>query len=174
MDESSEPRVTLYLSLTDPYCHRVHDFLVRRKIDFDVYDVTEDSRALRVMQLISGQTGVPVLVVDNEVYANVDLRQLNALFQRQPRPSVKLGISIANVQPSESYPAGGAYIGRVKKDTPAERAGLQQGDIIIELAQRPVRKAQDVHAVLAEMSIGSRLPITVQRTGRTLRLVVTC
>ena len=49
MAESESPRIALYLSPTNPFCYQVRDFLVRRNVQFVIYDVSEDPLALRIM-----------------------------------------------------------------------------------------------------------------------------
>jgi S1-C subfamily serine protease len=145
--------------------------LVRREIAFTVYDVSENADALRAMTLLSGQHDVPVLVVDGQAHSGFDMSLLNKLFPRPGSRGVRLGVSIASAVESASRPAG-AYVGAVKKDTPADRAGVKKGDIIIEMAQQPVRRAQDVHRIAAETTPGVRISLTVWRASRRFRLIV--
>jgi glutaredoxin len=169
--EPELPSVMLYVSPANPFCHQVYDFLVRREVAFTVHDVSEDPAAMRAMAFASGQHDVPVLVVDGQVYTGFDLSLLNRLFPRPGSRGIRLGISVASAKPSEDRP-GGAYVGQVKADTPADRAGIRAGDIIIEMAQRPVRRAEDVHTIAAEINPGSRIPLTIWRARRRLRLIV--
>jgi S1-C subfamily serine protease len=118
----------------------------------------------------SGQREVPVFSVGNQVVIGYDLDRLNQLFPRQAR-GLKLGISIANAKPTNDRPAG-AYVGNVRADTPADRTGIQEGDIIIEMAQRPVRSASDVHQVTAQLLPGARISLTIWRTGRKFRVTL--
>jgi len=170
--EPELPSVVLYASPANPFCHQVYDLLVRREVAFTVHDVSEDPEAMRAMALASGQHDVPVLVVDDQVYSGFDLSLLNRLFPRPGSRGVRLGISVASAKPTEDRPEGGAYVGEVKADTPADRAGIRAGDIIVEMAQRPVRRAEDVHAIAAEINPGSRIPLTIWRARRKLRLIV--
>ena len=171
MSEDQPQNVMLYVSPTNPFCRQVYDFFVRREIAFSVHDVSENPQALRAMVELSGQHEVPVLVVDGQVYSEFDLALLNRLFPRPGSHGVRLGVSIASAKPSGERP-GGAYVGQVKADTPADRAGVKKGDIIIEMAQRPVRRAQDVHTIAAETRPGTQIAVTVWRSRRRLRIVV--
>jgi glutaredoxin len=171
MSESQSQSVALYVSPANPFCRQVYDFLIRREIAFTVRDISDDADALRVMTQMSGQHDVPVLVVDGQVYSGFDLSLLNRLFPRPGSRGVRLGVSIASAAGSGDRPAG-AYVGEVKKDTPADRAGMKKGDIIVEMAQQPVRRAQDVHRIAAETAPGARIPLTVWRASRRFRLVV--
>jgi glutaredoxin 3 len=171
MAEPDSLPVVLYVMPTSPDCRRARDFLIRRGIEFTIHDVSQDPDALREMMWRSGQRDVPVIVVGDEVIVGFDLERLNALLPRAERPRARLGVSIATAKPAGKRPMG-AYVGNVAADMPAERAGVQQGDIIVEMAQRPVRDASDVHAVLSTLLPGTRVALTVWRMGHEFRLVV--
>jgi S1-C subfamily serine protease len=49
--------------------------------------------------------------------------------------------------------------------SPADRAGLRAGDLVLSAGRRPVTDAQGIQRQLFSEAIGSRLPITVLRNG---------
>jgi len=59
----------------------------------------------------------------------------------------------------------GIYIVSVEGGSPAERAGLRAGDVILELAGRPVRGLDELHRVLSEVSLGESVRVGVIRSG---------
>jgi S1-C subfamily serine protease len=61
----------------------------------------------------------------------------------------------------------------VEPGGPAASAGLEEGDLIIELAERMVTSIDDLHAALTHDRIGATCPIVVLRDGakRELRIV---
>ena len=65
---------------------------------------------------------------------------------------------------------GGAVVGTVHPGTPAERAGLRQGDIVVEIDGRAVRSAADLEAALASLTSGQTVAVDVRRDGRPIRL----
>jgi S1-C subfamily serine protease len=73
---------------------------------------------------------------------------------------------------SGDAPAGGAAVGALVPDGPAERAGLREGDVIVEVAGAPVRDADDVSAIVNARRPGDRVPVVVERGGerRTLNV----
>ncbi|HEX5179806.1 MAG TPA: trypsin-like peptidase domain-containing protein [Gemmatimonadaceae bacterium] len=62
--------------------------------------------------------------------------------------------------------AGGALVTGVERDSPAERGGLRQGDIIIGLAGDVVSGIDDLQRVLTENGIGKRVDAVVLREGQ--------
>ncbi len=168
MSEPELPVVILYFKPTDPYSLAARDFLSRRRAGLTVYDVSEDVRAWDEMVRLSGQYSVPVVVIEGQVLVGFDREQIARLLPHE-KPPLRLGVSIASVQPAANRP-GGAYIGQVGGGSLAERAGIRPGDVLIEMAQRPVRSAADVHAIMAEARAGDQVSVTLWRAGRTLRL----
>src|SRR5439155_63843 len=63
-------------------------------------------------------------------------------------------------------------ISSVLADSPAQRAGLQPGDVVLAVAGQPVYTPEDLVDVIRTRP-GRPFPITVERGGRTLTLTVT-
>ena len=63
-------------------------------------------------------------------------------------------------------------VASIERDGPAARAGLEQGDIIVEFAGQPVAGFDDLHRMLTEEKLGERVPVTVLRRGRQLTLQI--
>ena len=66
----------------------------------------------------------------------------------------------------------GVLIISVEKQSPAERAGLSQGDVIIALDGAPVRSVDDLHKILTEARIGSSCELTLLRQSQKIALPV--
>lgn len=60
----------------------------------------------------------------------------------------------------------GVLIIRVEKDTPAEKAGLKAGDVVVQMGEKVVKDAAAVHDVMAELKKGDAIKITVVRHGK--------
>ena len=58
----------------------------------------------------------------------------------------------------------------VVAESPAARAGLTQGDLIVELDGEPIAAAGDLQRLLVGKRIGRELPLTVVRAG-TIRAI---
>ncbi|MCP3681420.1 MAG: NrdH-redoxin [bacterium] len=59
--------VTVYGTATCPWCDRVKEFLSSSNIEFKYIDVSADKEAAEEMVKKSGQMGVPVIIVDEEI-----------------------------------------------------------------------------------------------------------
>jgi serine protease Do len=66
--------------------------------------------------------------------------------------------------------SGGALVVELLRDSPADRAGLEPGDVVVEIEGRPVENAAQLRNELARAEVGSELRVTVLREGRRRRL----
>jgi glutaredoxin 3 len=160
--------VTVYTTPTCAYCHQAKAFLARQGVRFVEKNVAADRRAAEEMIRVSGQQGVPVITVDGQVVIGFNQPRLMQLLQRQARP--KLGASIADAASQRrkhpGIPATGAFVGAVRKGSPAERAGLHRGDVITALGGQPVARAEDVHRLVPQMPSGREVSLTYVRGGQ--------
>ena len=122
------------------------------------------------MVKVSGQQGVPVITVDGQVVVGFNQPLLRQLIQQARQAKPKLGASIADassqVRKHPGIPSSGAYVGRVRPGSPAEKAGLRPGDVITALGGQPVARADDVHRLVGEMPKGRDLSLTYVRAGQ--------
>jgi glutaredoxin 3 len=147
----------------------VKEFLSLKGIPYVDRDVTRDPVAASEMYQRSGQSGVPVIVVDGQVVIGFDRARLESLLAGYGPGKPSLGALVADaadiLAQKGLMPTDGAYVGRVKPGTPADRAGLREGDIIVMLNGHPVRRAADVSRLLAQASPGSRITLRAFRQG---------
>jgi serine protease Do len=59
----------------------------------------------------------------------------------------------------------GALVSSVEKGSPAERAGLEPGDVIVRINDRDVNRSSDLPALVAEMRPGTSAKLDVIRKG---------
>jgi S1-C subfamily serine protease len=57
----------------------------------------------------------------------------------------------------------GILVVSIEKDSPAQRAGLSEGDIIIGFDGQPIAGIDDLHKMLIEEKVGLRAPLTILR-----------
>ncbi len=86
-----------------------------------------------------------------------------------------LGVKIQSVTDdiaeSKDMPkARGALIADVTKTGPAEKAGIEAGDVVIEFNGKPVNEMKDLPKIVAETEIGSKVPVKVFRKGQEIVL----
>lgn len=72
--------VKVYSTATCPYCKTAKDYLSSKGIAYKNIDVSEDAAAREEMVKISGQMGVPVIVIDNQVVVGFDKDKIDALL----------------------------------------------------------------------------------------------
>lgn len=73
-------KVTIYSTQTCHYCNMAKDFFNENKIKYDSFDVGVDIDKRREMMEKSGQLGVPVITIDNEVVVGFDRQRLVQLL----------------------------------------------------------------------------------------------
>jgi serine protease Do len=69
-------------------------------------------------------------------------------------------------------PDKGVLVAQVDANSPASRAGLKSGDVILEYNGRQVHSAQDLSLAVAETKVGAPAKVQVLRDGRPLSLEV--
>ncbi len=89
-----------------------------------------------------------------------------------------LGVSVQPVTPELARSFGmkeekGALISEVIKDSPAEKAGLQAGDVILEFDGRPIADMHELPRLAAVTPVGKKSRVKVLRNGKVLEKSVT-
>lgn len=70
--------VTIYSTPTCHFCHMAKDYLTESSVAFTDYDVAHDLEKRQEMIQKSGQMGVPVILVGDEVIVGFDKERLQA------------------------------------------------------------------------------------------------
>jgi S1-C subfamily serine protease len=90
------------------------------------------------------------------------------------RSPARLGIAVIDLTPElrHHFSAGdrGVLVGRVPAGSPAAAAGLQVGDVLVEVDRRPIVDPQDVPLALAGHAAGDRVEVVVVRAGARVAL----
>ena len=63
-----------------PYCITLKAFLKERDIEFEEIDVAQDETAQKEMIEKSGQMGVPVIEIDNQIVVGFDRKKIMELL----------------------------------------------------------------------------------------------
>ncbi|MBI3785793.1 MAG: PDZ domain-containing protein, partial [Deltaproteobacteria bacterium] len=69
--------------------------------------------------------------------------------------------------------ARGALVTDVDPDGPADRAGLERGDVVVAVNGSPIEESRQLGVRLAETPIGKSAELTILRNGREMALAVT-
>ncbi len=166
--------VKLYSSPTCGYCHQAKRFLAERGVNVTEYDVSVDHTAAKEVVRLTGQMGVPVIVVDGEVVVGFNRARLEQLLartggQQRPRFGLKVADASRVAQKVGSVPVFGALVGAVAPASLGRTAGLSSGDIITEINMRPIHNADDLEKALANLTPGGRASIVFLRGQKTLK-----
>jgi S1-C subfamily serine protease len=125
----------------------------------------------------SGQQGVPVITTDDEVIVGFDQVRLAKIAERfagLKRPP--LGLLGANAETylarhpdaAAKAPAGtkGVYVGEIRPDSVAQRAGLRPGDIIAGLAGKRVRDMAMLDQMIDTLKPGDEVEVRYLRDDK--------
>ena len=121
-----------------------------------------------------GNNGIGFAVPVRTVRNVVDQLRENGEVRRG-----RIGVRIQNVTPSLREGLGlksldGALISNVDEDTPAEKAGLEEGDVVISFNGEDIMDSNDLRNFVGLLQPGTRAEVTYLRDGRrhTTRLSV--
>jgi serine protease Do len=127
-----------------------------------------------------GNSGGPLLNGDGEVigvcsaiYANAQgigfaipidraLRVARELVKSGELASAFWGFEATTPDPKEGGKPG-ALVTLVESDTPASKAGLRKGDLVVRMDQSPVRDADELRFLLRDVPVGSRVTLGIVR-----------
>ncbi len=89
-----------------------------------------------------------------------------------------IGVQVQNVTPELAKSFGmseakGALVAEVNPGTPAEKAGIQRGDIIIEFNGHPIQEMNELPRLVAETAPGSKATVKVLRNGKEMNFDIT-
>jgi serine protease Do len=64
----------------------------------------------------------------------------------------------------------GVLINYIQRKSPAEEAGLKEGDIIREINGNVIKGTRDAELVVSDISVGDKIEIEIMRNGKALKL----
>ncbi len=73
-------KVIIYSTPSCHFCNMAKDYFTQNGVSFESYDVSSDSDKRAEMMEISGQLGVPVIVVDDKVVIGFNKPKLAELL----------------------------------------------------------------------------------------------
>ena len=78
----ADKKVTIYSTPTCPYCKRAKDYFSQKGIPYADINVAQDRDAAKEMIQKSGQMGVPVITIDNEIVIGFNQTLLDKLLSQ--------------------------------------------------------------------------------------------
>jgi S1-C subfamily serine protease len=89
-----------------------------------------------------------------------------------------VGVQVQDLNPQLADAFGlkkghGAVINSVEHDSPADKAGLQPGDVITAINGKPVKRAWDVRNQIGLSRVGERVKFNILRNGKQMTLDAT-
>ena len=142
------------------------EFLRKQGVPYHEVDVSIDQAAAMEMMRRTRQTGVPVIAEAQEAIVGFDLPRLERMAARH---AVAPGLGLRVKDAPES---SGAYVGSVRPDSPAARAGLLPGDIVDELSGIPVRNAGDLERIAASRRPGQPTSVPLRRGDERRTMII--
>ncbi|MBO3322149.1 trypsin-like peptidase domain-containing protein [Clostridium perfringens] len=92
------------------------------------------------------------------------------------KPILKLGITARTVTPElakENKLEEGVYVVGVQEFSPAEKAGLKIGDLIVEFGGKRVKTLEELNQVKSQYNDGDSVPVEIIRDGKKVNLNLT-
>jgi S1-C subfamily serine protease len=135
-------------------------------VPFEVRDVSVDEQAAREMVMRTRQMGVPVIADEHEAIVGFDMPRLQRMAARHRR-GPGLGLKVADAKDGP-----GVYVGGVRDDSPGARAGVEVGDVIIELSGRAISSVEELEQVSSRRPPGQPTSLMVRRNGELRTLIL--
>jgi serine protease Do len=90
----------------------------------------------------------------------------------------RIGVGIAEVTKDVAEPLGlprttGALVRNVESGGPADKAGIEAGDIILKYDGKDIQRSTDLPRMVGNTRPGTKVPVTVWRKGQSRELSVT-
>jgi serine protease Do len=120
-----------------------------------------------------GSIGIGFAIPSNEAHQVIDQLREHGHVTRG-----WLGVQMQPVTPGLAKAIGmtkasGALVDVVTPNSPAERAGLKQGDVIISFRGQPIATPRELAVAVANSPAGRSIPVTVRHNGQDKELDVT-
>jgi Do/DeqQ family serine protease len=127
----------------------------------------------QILSPSDGNIGLGFAIPSNMAKHVMDELVTNGAVRR-----AKLGVTIQPISPDMAQAMNlsttrGALVSTVDPGSPAEKAGLKQGDVITQYNGRDVADNNQLRNAVAGTLPGTRVPLTVVRDGRTQSLTAT-
>lgn len=148
-------------------------------VEFDGRPVTSDRELLRAVAATEVGKKARMVVQRGKSTQNLSVEvarrpdEVAAARPGAPADSSQLGLGVRELTPPLARQLGvdhGVVVERVLPGSPAARAGIESGDVIVEVAGQPVNTLEDLRNVLP--GAGDEIALLIQRNKNSLFLVL--
>ncbi len=80
MAAATQPKVIVFSTPTCSFCNQAKRYFREKRIKFRDVDVSRDQRAAMDMQRRTGQSGVPVILINNRPIIGFDKPKINQML----------------------------------------------------------------------------------------------
>ena len=80
MTEEKKDNIIVYTTPTWPWCTRAKEYLSQKGVAYSDYDVGVDREKAMEMVKKTGQMGVPVILIDDQIIVGFDQKRLDQLL----------------------------------------------------------------------------------------------
>jgi len=134
--------------------------------------MTGNRKTLAAGAVIAGGVllGATALCAQQVLRAHPDSDEHGAMSFAWIGDSSWLGVELSDVTPAQARDLKlsgeyGAFVKEVEQDSPAAKAGLQAGDVIVQFAGEKVRSVAELRRLVSETPGGRNVEIQVRRGG---------
>jgi glutaredoxin-like YruB-family protein len=78
--EQKQHKVIIFTTPTCPWCRAAKQYFIQKKVKFTEVDVTKNQSAIKDLIRLTGQTGVPVILIDNKPVVGFDKAKIDRLL----------------------------------------------------------------------------------------------
>lgn len=122
---------------------------------------------INTLKLAGGAEGIGFAIPINEVKAKLDVLS---------KPILTLGVKVREIDKklSKQYDIPeGIYVVEVTPFSPAEKAGIKQGDVITEFDGKKVKTLEELNAIKSTKKAGDKVSTKIIRDGKTKTVDIT-
>lgn len=108
---------------------------------------------------------------------NLALQIMEQLLETGEVKRAFLGVSMQDISPELAEAFGlkrqtGAIINQVLEGSPADKAGIKAGDIVLSVDDKKIRNAEDLRNRVGLLPVGKKVRMTILRDGKERKLTV--
>ena len=143
------PEIMVYSTKQCMYCNNLKAWLAQNNIPYHAIDVGEDPVAAREMIDLTGQRGVPVIVIDGEVIVGFDRPRIEALLNIDKGKDIPADHELIIIGSGAAGLSAALYSGRKGLET-LVIGGVRGGMITRSLMRLFADQAEDAGAVILD------------------------